>query len=74
MEKKSERPSMQEAHRLAKSPAGQQLLSTLQQKDPEAMQKAMQQFSSGDYSQIPQTLAPLLESEEIQRLLRQLGG
>lgn len=74
MEKKSEHPSLSDAHRLAKSPAGQQLLSTLQQKDPEAMQKAMEQLSKGNYSQIPQTLAPLLESEEIKRLLKQLGG
>lgn len=74
MEKKNDRPSMLEAQRLAKSPAGQQLLSTLQQTDPDAMQKAMQQLSSGDYSQLSQTLAPLLQSEEVKKLLKQLGG
>lgn len=74
MDKKSERPSIQEAQKLASSPAGQQLLSTMKQKDPEAMQKAMQQMAAGDFSKIPQTLGPLLESEEIKKLLKQLGG
>lgn len=74
MEKNSNNFSMQEAMRLAKSPAGQQLISLLQQSDPEAMKKAMQQATAGDYSQIQQTLGPLLASEEIKRLLQQLGG
>ncbi|MBO5078252.1 MAG: hypothetical protein J6B67_01040 [Oscillospiraceae bacterium] len=74
MQKNSDNFSMQEALRLAKSPAGQQLLALLQQSDPDAMKKAMQQASKGDYSQIQQTLAPLLASEDVQKLLRQMGG
>ena len=66
--------SMQEDMRLANSHAGQQLLALLRQSNPETLQKVMQQASSGDYSQIQQTLAPLLASEEVKKLLQQMGG
>ena len=52
MQKNSDNFSMQEAMRLASSPAGQQLLTLLKQADPATLQKAMQQASSGYYSQI----------------------
>ena len=74
MQKNSNNFSMQEALRLAKSPAGQQLLALLQQSDPEALKKAMEQASSGDYSQISQTLGPMLASEDVKKLLQQMGG
>lgn len=74
MEKNSNNFSMQEALRLAKSPAGQQLLALLQQSDPQALKKAMAQASAGDYSQISQTLAPMLASEDVKKLLQQMGG
>ena len=74
MQKNSDNFSMQEALRMAKSPAGQQLLTLLQQSNPDALKTAMQQASAGDYSQIRQTLAPLLASEDVQKLLRQMGG
>ena len=66
--------SMQEAMRLANSPAGQQLLALFRQTDPETLQKVMQQASAGDYSQVQQTLAPLLATEEAKNLLQQMGG
>lgn len=66
--------SMQDAMRLVNSPAGKQLLAFLQQTDPDALNKAKSQASSGDYSQIGQTLAPLLASDEVKKLLQQLGG
>ena len=59
---------------LANTPLGQQLISQLQKSDPEAINKAMQQASAGNYAQIQQTLAPVLQSEDIKKLLRQLGG
>ena len=74
MEKKSNNFSMQEAMQLANTPLGQQLISQLQKSDPEAINKAMQQASAGNYAQIQQTLAPVLQSEDIKKLLRQLGG
>jgi len=74
MQKNSNNFSMQEALRLANSPAGQQLLSLLRQSDPEALQKVMQQASSGNYSQAQEILAPLLASEEVKKLIQQMGG
>ena len=74
MQKNFDDFSMQDAMRLMSSPAGKQLLALLQQTDPDALKKAKAQASSGDYSQIGQTLAPLLASEEVKKLLQQLGG
>lgn len=65
---------MQEAMRLAKSPAGQQLLAMLQRSDTGEIQKAMDQAAAGDYAQAKQTMSSLLASPEIQKLLQQLGG
>lgn len=74
MQKNSDNFSMQDALRLANSPAGQQLLALLQQANPEALSKAKTQASSGDFSQIAETLAPLLASKDVKKLLQQLGG
>lgn len=74
MQKNFDDFSMQDAMRLMSSPAGKQLLALLQQTDPDAFKQAKAQASSGDYSQIGQTLAPLLASEEVKKLLKQLGG
>lgn len=74
MQKNSDNFSMQEALRMANSPAGQQLLAMLRSSDPAAMQKAMEQASSGDYSQLSKTLAPFLESQDVKNLLKQMGG
>lgn len=74
MEKKFGDISMQEAMRLAQTPAGQQLLTLLRQSDPAAVQKAMAQASAGDFSQIANTLAPLMASEEVRALLQKMGG
>lgn len=74
MHKNSDKFSMEDALRVAKSPAGQQLLALLQQSDPKAIKTAMQQASQGNYAQIQQTLAPLLASEDVQKMLKQMGG
>lgn len=74
MQKNSDNFSMQDAMRLANSPAGQQLLALLKQADPDALQKAKAQASAGNYSAISQILAPMLESEDVKKLLKQLGG
>ncbi len=73
MQKKSDNFSMQEAMRLAKSDAGQQLMALLQAQNADALSTAMKQAGSGDYTQLKQTLAPLLASPEAQKLLNQLG-
>lgn len=73
MQKKSEDFSVQEALRLAKSPAGRQLIAMLQRSDNGQLQQAMQHASNGDYTKASQTLSTLLGSEEAQSLLKELG-
>ena len=74
MQKNSENFSMQDALRLANSPAGQQLLALLQQTDSDTLSKAKAQAASGDYSQIAKTLAPLLASKDVKKLMQELEG
>ena len=73
MQKKSDNLSMQEALRLAKSEAGQQLFTTLRSQNGAAMERAMEQAAAGDYTQVKDTLASLLSSPEIKAMLEQLG-
>ena len=73
MQKNSDNFSIQEAMRLAKSDAGQQLIAMLQAQNSDSLKQAMSQASKGDYDKLKQTLAPLLASAEAQKLLSQLG-
>ena len=73
MQKKSEDFSMQEALRLAQSPAGQQLLALLQRSDGAQLQKIKEQATAGDYKNAAQMLNSLLSSQEAKQLLEQLG-
>lgn len=74
MQKNSGDFSMQEAMRLAKSPAGQQLLAMLQNADTGQLQKAMNEASAGNYDQAKQTMSAIMSSPEIQELLKKMGG
>ena len=74
MQKNSSNFSMQDALRMVNSPAGQQLLSLLRQTDNSAVQQAIEQASNGDYTHARESLAPLLASDEVKKLLQQLGG
>lgn len=73
MQKNSQDFSVQEALRLAKSPAGQQLLAMLRQTDSDALRQVMEQAAAGDYTQAKATVSGLLDSPEAQKLLEQLG-
>lgn len=73
MQKNSQDFSMQEALRLAKSPAGQQLLAMLQRSDAGKLQQVMDQAAAGDYAQAKETVSALLNSPEAKALLEQLG-
>lgn len=64
--------SMAEAKRLAQTEAGQQLLSLLQSQNPQQLQTAMAQASSGDYEQLKKTLGAFMASPEAQTLLKKL--
>jgi len=61
MQKKSDDFSMQEAMRLSKTPAGQQLLAALQQADQSQLQKIARQAAAGDYTTAAQQLNDLLK-------------
>lgn len=74
MQKNSQDFSMQEALRLANSPAGQQLLALLRETDSVRLERAAAEVSSGDYTKASKTLGSLLSSPEIQKLLKELGG
>lgn len=74
MEQKFDEFSLREAMRLAKTPAGQQLMALLQQSCGSELQKAMDRASAGDYAQAQQTISRLLQSPEAQALLKQMKG
>ena len=63
-----------EIQRLAASAPGQQLMALLNQADPNMMQSAFAKADAGDIEAAKKLLQPLLESQELQRLLKQLGG
>ena len=73
MQKNSQDFSIEDALRMAKSPAGQQLIALLKQADPQTLQQAMQQANSGDYTQAKASLQEILASSEAKALLQQLG-
>lgn len=65
--------AMQEALRLAKSPAGQQLLAMLQKSGGPQLQRAIDKAAAGDFEQAKQTISSLMETPEAKKLLEQLG-
>jgi catalase (peroxidase I) len=72
--KKSDEFSMNDAMRLAKSPAAQQLFAALQAQNADTLQQAMDQAAAGDYEQVKKTMSALLQDPKMQALLRRLGG
>ena len=74
MQKNSQDFSMQEALRLANSPAGQRLLAMLRKTDSVQLDQAAAEASAGDYAKASKTLQSLLTSPEIKKLLEELGG
>jgi hypothetical protein len=73
MQKNSEDFSMQEALRLAQSPAGQQLLAMLRQQDAGQLRQAMEQASAGDLQNARKTVEAMMATPEMQKILGQLG-
>ena len=74
MDQNFDKNTLDKARQLANSDAGRQLAEKLQQLPSETMQQAQTQMAAGNFSQLAKTLAPLLESEDVKNLLRQLGG
>ena len=74
MRKNSQDFSIQEAKRLAQTPEGQKLMTMLQQKDNEKLQKAMAEASAGNYKEAGSILQSLLSSPEAQQLIQKMGA
>ncbi len=51
MDKRDQKPGIQEALQFAKTPAGQQLLAMLQQQDPKQLKQAAALAKAGNYQQ-----------------------
>ena len=63
---------IQEALRIAKSPAGQQLLRHLQQHSGEDLTQAMAHSAVGDYTKAAEIVSQLAKSPEFQKYLKQI--
>ena len=74
MQKKNQDFSMEDVMRLAKSPAGQQLMQMLQKGDSAAVEQAISAAKTGNYAQASQSLSAMLSSPEAQKLIKELGG
>lgn len=59
---------------IANSPAGQQLISMLQNSDADALQQAVRSASAGNYTTAMESLSGLLQDPKVTALLKQLGG
>ena len=73
MQENSNQKMIQEALRLASTPAGQQLLALLQKNGGTELQDAMNQAATGNYDQAKKALASLMADPEAKKLLDQLG-
>lgn len=71
MQKNSQNFDLQEAMRLANSPAGQQLLAIL--RDAGKLEQAGQQARTGNYAQALAGIQDILSSPQGKKLLKELG-
>lgn len=73
MQQKPDNHMIQEALKLANSPAGQKLFALLKSTGGDAVDKAGKQAAAGDFGQAKNTLSQILQSEEVQKLLKEMG-
>lgn len=74
MQEKTNQNLIQEAIRLAGTPAGQQLLALLKNNGGDELNQAMNLAASGNCEQAKQILSELLSDPQAKMLLEQLGG
>ena len=74
MEENSINFSMQDMMRLAGTPAGQELLNYLQQKNQKQLQMAIAHAVSGNMDQARTLIAQLANDPQAQKLIKPLGG
>ena len=72
MDKNFDHISMRNAIKMANSEAGQQLLELLRSQNGDALNAAMTNAASGDYSKIKEDLSAMLSSPQVQALMEQL--
>ncbi len=72
MQNHNENFSMQDALRLASTPAGQQLLQLLKSSGGDSIDQARKHAASGDYQQAKNSLSDILKSPKVQQLLREM--
>lgn len=72
MQKNSQDFDLQEALRLAKTPAGQQLLGMLRDADSGTLKQAADQANAGNTADAMKTLNSILSSPEAKKLLEAL--
>ena len=74
MEENSINFSMQDIMRLAGTPAGQELLNYLQQKNQKQLQMAIAHAVSGNMDQAKEIISQLITDPKARKLMEQLGG
>ena len=72
MQKKSEDFSVQEAMRLAKTPAGQQLIALLQQEKGDKLQDIIRLAQAGNMQAAGNALQTILSSGSAQKLMKEM--
>ena len=74
MQKKSEDFSVQEAMRMAKTPAGQQLIALLQQEKGDKLQDIIRLAQAGNMQAAGNVLQNMLSSPAAQALMEEMEG
>ena len=72
MQKNCENFSMQDALRMAQTPAGQQLLAMLRSGDPSQLQQVMDLAKAGDLASAGASLQTMLSSKQAQQLIEKM--
>lgn len=67
-------PDMADIMRIAQSSLGQKLIALLQKQGGNSLQSALDKASAGDYDAAKENLSSLMASDEIKKLLNELGG
>ena len=74
MQENSNNFSMQDMMRLAGTPAGQELLNYLHQKNEKQLQMAIAYAVSGNMDRAKELLSQMIADPQAQKLVQQLGG
>lgn len=72
MENFPDQKSIQEALKLANSPAGQKLIQMLQTSNPDVVSTAQKQAEQGNYDQVRATVMQLMQSSQVQKMIQEM--